>query len=201
MNVSSVNCTPIKPQVAFGMATVENYNSALKSAKQMNDSFVESSDVKTPLQTLAAVGFAGLQTFIKGAGTFAILDKITKGGVGKFVKNTGKSTVKVLNNVSASLKKGASSKVKTLIAAGSDNLAKTITNVGKNVKLPVLAGIAAMAALVPVICSRDNNNDGIKDIGQKSKSAYDYVDKKMNKLVSDTSIIAKLVVEMAQIFS
>ncbi len=201
MNVSSINCTPIKPQVAFGMATEENYRNALESAKQMNDTFVESNDIKTPLQTVAAVGFAGLQTFIKGAATFALVDKITKGNVSKFIKNTGKSTVKVLNNVSNSLKGGASNKARTLIAAGSDKIASAIKTVGKNVKLPVLAGVAAMAALVPVICSRDNNEDGVKDIAQKSQSAYKAADKKMNKLVDDTSTITKLAIELAQIFS
>ena len=197
MNVSAINCTPIKPQASFGKKGEVDYKSALDLASQMSDKYVHADDIKTPTQVVASVGFAGFKTFLKGAFTFAGIDTLFHGGASNFVKDTAKKGLGLVNTAVTKLETGASSKVKDFALKGLKGIQTKAPELAGKVKLPVLAGLVSMAALVPAICTRDNNGDGIKDIAQKSQSAYDTFDKKTTGLMGGVSDIAQL----AQILS
>ncbi len=195
MNVSAINCTPIKPQASFGSSREDNYKQALELASRMSDEYVAADDIKTPGQILASVGFAGFKTFLKGAFTFAGIDTLFKGGATSFVKSSAKKGLNLVNNAVANLEKaGATSRVKDFALKGLKNIQNKAPELASKFgnKLPFLAGIASMAFLVPAICTRDNNDDGIKDIAQKSQSAYDNFDKKTSGLMNGVSEVAQL---------
>ena len=84
-----------------------------------------------------------------------------------------------------SIKKYASSALKHVSSAAK--------KIGKKYPLPILAGVVAAIAIVPAICSRDNNKDGVKDIAQKSQSAYDKFETKSSKMLEGASKFAEIV--------
>ncbi len=199
MNVSAINCTPIKPQASFGKKGEVDYKSALAIASQMSDKYVHTDDIKTPTQVVASVGFAGFKTFLKGAFTFAGIDTLFHGGASGAIKSGAKKGLDFVNKAVTKLETSASSKVKDFALKGLKGIQKMAPKCAEKFgnKLPFLAGLASMAILVPAICTRDNNGDGIKDIAQKSQSAYDTFDKKTTGLMGGVSDIAQL----AQILS
>ncbi len=190
MSVSSVN----------GYSSVQqqeqvrdvDYQKALEITSRMNDEFVSKDDIKTPGQVVASVGFASAKTFFNGAVAYSAVDKIFKGGVSNVINSAGKKGLNFINNAVTNLEKGASSKVKDFAIKCLKQVKTKVPKIAARVKLPVLAGILAIGAMVPSICSRDNNDDGIKDIAQKSQSAYDNFEKKSQNLISGASDFASL---------
>lgn len=200
MNVSAVNCTPIKPQASFGHDPElkkdkeirrEDYDQALTIIDKLSDEYVKSDDIKNPFQVVLSVVAAGGKSFMKGASTFLGLDLITKGGATNFVKSAGKGVVSSLNKVAEKI--GESSAVRKNISGVLNKASESFVNVGSKCKVPVLAGALSALALVPAICSRDNDGDGVKDIIQKSQSAYDNFEKNSSNMLSGASQIAELV--------
>lgn len=190
MNVSSINCTPIKPKVSFGNQQ-ENYEKALEIAKNLSDEYVRSDDIKNPFQVMLSVATAAGKSFLQGASTFLALDIISKNGLSNGVKNSGKKLVGALENTAKKI--GESTVIKKNISKAMTSMGQTIKTVGTKYKLPVLAGIASIVAMVPVICSRDNDGDGVKDIVQKSQSAYDKFENGTSKMLNGASQVAELV--------
>lgn len=190
MNVSAINCTPIKPQVSFGNEQ-ENYERALYIAKDLTDEYVRADDIKNPFQVMLSITAAAGKSFLQGASTFLGLDLISKGAVSNGIKKAGKKVVNSLER--AAVKIGDSSAVKKGVSNALASAGKTIKNIGANSKIPILAGIASAIAIVPAICSRDNDGDGVKDIVQKSQSAYDKFENDSSKMLHGVSQVAELV--------
>ncbi len=78
MNVSAVNCTPIKPQVAFGNSVrsyddvhydteyQDRYNQLTEFADKVDNDYVNSSNIKKPIAAFLSVGLAALVAFATG---------------------------------------------------------------------------------------------------------------------------------------
>lgn len=185
MSISSVSCTPIKPQVSFGSPEgVDEAQRVLQLSRELNDSFHKEDEevtIKHPLQTAVSLIGAGLAMYTIGR------------GAGKAILALAKKTPA---NVKSGLKKGCKSvsdKASGLTAKlpVNEKLSKVYTNtIGKvagNVKNGVknavekngvekvfttATGALAAATLVPKIAKADGNGDGIADIAQKNVNAY-----------------------------
>ena len=73
MNVSAINCSPIKPQVSFGAPEgVDEANKVLTLSKELSDTFKkedsEGNQIKNPLHTAVSVLTAGMAMFALGKG-------------------------------------------------------------------------------------------------------------------------------------
>ena len=66
MNVSAVNCTPIKPQVSFGNDLDSNYNQIINKTQELNDELIHSDQIKKPLAVAGSLGLAALAAFVTG---------------------------------------------------------------------------------------------------------------------------------------
>ncbi len=193
MSVSSVNGVSAVSQQQEQVKDVD-YKRALEITSRMNDEYVSTGDIKTPFQVVASVGFAGFKTFLTGASTFAGIDFLFQGGVSGAIKSGAKKGLEFVNKAVTKLETGASSKVKDFALKGLKGIQEKAPKFAEKFgnKLPFLAGLASIALLVPAICTRDNNGDGIKDIAQKSQSAYDNFEKTSRGFITGASEVASL---------
>ena len=194
MNVSAVNCTPIKPKVSFGneQDAFSDAQKVLDLSKQLSDNFQKGEDPqqKTKAQTAISVLGALATTFVLGKVAAdkiitAFPNMLTKVGTGaKTVVNKAK-TVKVPNfvknvKVPEKVRSGfgkvvANPVVKkaTNFAGSAASKATTYLKTQSPEKLFTNgAGIASMIALGSKISKVDGNNDGVADIAQENISAY-----------------------------
>lgn len=185
MNVSAVNCTPIKPQ-SFGSGdTVRGIDFGSEEAamgaqrvldlsRELNDSFKkegsEENDKKNPVATAVSVAGACLSMFalgrVAGKGAMALVNKIpasAKENAAEFVKKqTSKikaPKITIKNEKAAQFVSNAYKQVASFAAkckANPENVA---------------GGIAALT-LAPAIITADGNQDGVADIAQKNINAY-----------------------------
>lgn len=118
MNVSAINCTPIKPQVSFGNteneeklndeeklsdeAKLEKFN---QFADSVNDEFVNSSSVKKPIAAVVSVLLAGLIAYAGGKR----IAQIAINGGEKLHLNLPEMLDKSLRRVSNTVKQAATS--------------------------------------------------------------------------------------------
>ena len=218
MNVSAVNCTPIKPSVSFS-ANQGDYEKVAGLTDQLTDSYVNANDIKTPGQVVASVGAAGLKAFASGAIAAGLIAGLFKTAPNKLqsVLKTGSNKAKSL---AASLSDDAAkhAKVKkplgkvigkaeqiarntykklfnpdarTIVEGMADDVVKEIS--ANNVRaFQKLGGAVSAAAIVPNILARDNDGDGVKDIVQKSQSAYCRVEEKNKNLTTNLAAMAEL---------
>ena len=63
--------------------------------------------------------------------------------------------------------------------------------------LAIITGIVSLLAFIPMICKRDNNNDGVADLVQKSQSAYEKTNSNCSKIIDGVSCVS----ELAQLIS
>ena len=71
MSISSINCTPIKPQVSFGENEEAQYRQLAAQTMALNDSFTPKqadgeATKKSPLGTMASLATAVLVTYAGG---------------------------------------------------------------------------------------------------------------------------------------
>ena len=214
MDVSAVNCTPIKPQGSFGNDEDTNYAQVLRITKDLNDEFVHSDEIKKPLAAMASIGLAGLLAFAGGKKIGSIISSLSKNRLpqafegalkngSKAVKDTAAKLVKENPSTKLEKAKNIAGKVigkteelarkgyKKLAYAGIPNeatAADKATSAFKNI-----AGWAGVATIFPGICSRDTDDDGVNDILQKGQNAYTGTETKFNKYMHNTSVLADLV--------
>ncbi len=198
MNINSVGNYSQVQKVSFGNGEDVDYKKALELAKKMNSDYVPTEDIKTPQQVVASVGFAGVKTFLNAATTTVVIDKIFKGKISNGIAKGITGLSDKMLNASNILKTDAVS----VKAKGKNVISKLLSKTAEQIKkskmsLPIAVGIGAIIALVPSICSRDNNGDGVKDIAQKSQSAYETFEKKTSGLVHEATDVAQFL----QIFS
>ena len=202
MNISAVNCTPIKPEVSFGKSDDYEYTKLRELTTQLNDEFVESDDIKKPVSVIASVGLAAILAFASGKKIASLVKKA--------VPKAPESIEKALKSISNSLK-SASSKLSVeepiskldktknlsseLIRQINDKCSKLYGKFAKNGADSAFSnavGIAAAASVVPTICSRDNDGDGVSDIMQKGTNAYTGTKTRFDKVLSQTSILTDI---------
>ncbi len=218
MNVSAVNCTPIKPTVSFGAERGE-YEKVAGLTDQMTDSYISANDIKTPGQVVASVGAAGVKAFASGAIAAGLIAGLFKGAPtklqgalkagskkvrcvaanltddaakhAKVKKPVGKAIAKAEEIARSAYKKFINADVRSLTDDMADDVAREI-NANATRGFQKLGGALSTAAIVPAILTRDNDGDGVKDLVQKSQSAYDKVDSKNRELTNNLAAMAEL---------
>lgn len=185
MSISSVNCTPLKPQVSFAKAEgADEAQRVLQLSRELNDSFTKKDDeatVKHPLQTaVSLVGAAlAMYTIGKGAGKAILaLAKKTpanvKSGLEKGCKSVSDWATKQTGKLPVN-EKLANAYTKTVgkVANGvKKGVSNAIEKNGVEKVFTTATGALAAATLVPKIAKADGNGDGIADIAQKNVNAY-----------------------------
>ena len=184
MNISAVNCTPIKPQASFGrevdFSDVDRLNDISRKYDEYADASGEKPKQKSLSNTLISVGVAIAATFIGGkllaARTLDILPKDTPVKIAGFAKS-------LFGKVSTGLTNISKNEQHVRIA----NVAKHANNVLKNVKSGIsnivkkqgieevitnTVGIGSILGVAPKILTADGNNDSIPDITQEGINAY-----------------------------
>lgn len=197
MNVSSVNCTPIKPQVSFGQEQEQDHDfvgaqRVLDMSKELSDSFAKEGEQKTKLQTLASIGGALATTFLLGramgtrivnagihtkvaAGAKTLVSKLQNLQAPNFVKNS-KFADKLKNGTKVISENpkvaGATAKITKQGQKIVGKVQTYINDKGVETVIKNSAGVASMAVLGSQVAKVDGNSDGIADIAQKNVNAY-----------------------------
>lgn len=189
MSITSVNCTPIKPQVSFASAEgVDEAQKILQLSRQLNDSFQkenkdddENITVKHPLQTTLSLAGAGLAMFALGKG----VGKAIIGASKKTPENVKTGLVKGLKTASDWTSKQADKlpKNEKLTAVFDKSVGKVANGLkgavsnaieknGAEKVFTTATGALAAATLLPKVAKADGNSDGIADIAQNGINAY-----------------------------
>ena len=177
MNISAVNCSPIKPQ-SFGMAQdINEVRKMLDTSKELGDIYSKTDDdgitQKTPLGSFLSGAVAVFATFVGG----------------KIVANKALTPCPNLpDKIYNGLKTGADfvrtyaddiaingGKVSGTVANGVSKLQRNARQVFKQVTagknfgdvLSTAVGIGSLVTLAPDILTVDGNKDGKADITQK----------------------------------
>lgn len=215
MSISAVNCTPIKPQVSFKgdnqtkTKGLPDYDTVLSLTDKVNDEFVQSSDIKSPVTAAVSIGLAALVAFATGKKIGNLVSKIatkapdtlvntaTKGGQelsklanslkgadsGKLAQ-AKKLTGKVLGSAHKYMSKAYHSIASIGIEKGANPTnANTFSNI---------FGIAGLATIFPTVVTKDSNGDGVKDILQKGQNAYTGTKSKMNGALEKARVLSEL---------
>lgn len=216
MNVSAINCTPIKPQTpSFNGSFAdksEDYDRVLEVTSRINDQFVESATIKRPIAAAASVGLAGLLAFASGkklagfVSTYAkkaplALENALKTG-SKTVQNTSK---KLINENPDKLSKAKNIAGKAI--KGAEDIARkgykklAYTGISEEVINPERAekafknigGWLGLATIFPGVCKRDTNENNVPDLLEIGANAYTGTKSKFDKAFENTSKITELV--------
>ena len=213
MNVSAVNCTPLKPQVSFGNNEDVSYAQVLNLTKGLNDEFVSSEEIKSPVAALASIGLAGLLAYAGGKGVGNILSKVSKGRIvtgfegllkgvstkakdfsGKLINQNPGKLNKVKNVAGNTIEKAEGFGRRVYNKLANSGLAENATAADKTKNAFLnAAGWAGVATVFPDICARDTDGDGVKDILQKSQNACTGTETRFDRYLHDASLIAELV--------
>lgn len=193
--MASVNCTPIKPQVSFGCeeCNSRNYIENIDRVDEFQKTHVKSDDIKSPLAIGISVAASAAGIYAVGKGSGAVFSKIFKSAPQKLEGALKKGSQMVQNKAkslsSADVTPGKLKKAKEItgkVLAKTEELARNgykkiaYSGIPKDVANPEranrafqnAAGAAAVASVVPQILKKDSNDDGVKDIVQKSQNAY-----------------------------
>ena len=124
MNVSAINCTPIKPQVSFGNepeserpvidadyreveSNDKNPADILVLTEDINKNFVNSKELKTPIGAVVSVALAGLTAYATGSiaasGISRAFNFVTKKNLPLALEKGLKATSKTIKKASTSL--------------------------------------------------------------------------------------------------
>lgn len=241
MNISAVNSTPIKPQVAFKQIDV-NHQKLHDMAAELDEQKVDSKDIKRPiaviasLAALAGIAYGGGKKIATGASVIyekaaalsknsvddaataakkANLGVVIEDGLKKasHVATKGISKIRTVNpdEITVLTKKDF---IRNKVADGLDKSLGFAKNTYKKLAYSGIssevvgadraqkafenvAGIVGLATVVPEIATRDANDDGIKDIMQKSQNAYTSTANKVDAYSKDLSAVE----EMIQLFT
>lgn len=210
MNISGVNCTPLKPAFTSEPSEDPKYQSFLTATDQLDDTLVLSSDIKSPIQTVAAVGLATVVAFVSGRKIAGVVTNFAKNAPTQlenalkkgadFVKtkaeglkidNPANMTEKLKNNIGKLLvnaEKTGRSAYRKLANVGLKEGTLRADNAFKN-----LAGIVTVATVIPPTCKKDTNEDGVADIAQRNQNVYTGTKNKCGNMVNSASKIAEAI--------
>jgi hypothetical protein len=190
MNISAINCTPIKPKTSFSGGIDENKDyysfedvqKVMDLTNQLDDSFTkeDNSDVKqkSKLQTAVSVAGALATTFALGKSVasyaFSIspklpskLNGVLKAG-GNFIKNNSEKLASKNGKVAQFIGKNVGKLENTARQAYTN----AVANSNVNQVLTNLAGVAAVGGIASKVITVDGNRNGVKDIAEENVNAY-----------------------------
>jgi hypothetical protein len=179
MNVSAINCTPIKPKASFAGAE-QQFSQVVQQTNELRDSFVPEKDEngnKSVVGTALSLATAGIVMYAGGKFAASKLIEVFPKAAEKLSAGLVKAAdSKVVGNVSNFL----ASKNGKIASKASEILNKTVENVKKPEALKNVAGGLALAIGLEKIATVDGNKDGINDIAQKNVNAYENAMKNMD---------------------
>lgn len=210
MNISGVNCTPLKPAFTSNQEEDAQYTNFLNATDKLEDSLVLSSNIKSPIQTVAAVGLATFVAFISGRKIGTLITNFAKNAPTQlenalkkgadFVKtkaeglnidNPANITDKLKNKTGKlliSAEKTGRNAYRKFANAGLKEGALRADNAFKN-----LAGVLTVASVIPQTCKKDTNEDGVADIAQRNQNVYTGTKSKCGDMVNSASKIAEAI--------
>lgn len=211
MNISAVNCTPIKPQASFKGENEFDYDKILAATTKVNDEFVNSEDVKSPLAAAISLGIAGVLAFASGKQLGSLFSKFVKKApdyLDDVVAKSGKY-VNIAKEKLATTNTGKVAKVRNLASKGlgfvqskASTAYEKIANFGLHEGADIVAkkanafnnvaGCIGLASVFPTVLKRDTNEDGVSDILQKSHNAYTGTKTKMDGVFEKAGVLAEL---------
>ncbi len=184
MSISAVNCTPIKPQVAFGKEVDFSDVDRLYDASRKYDEFIDSSNdkpkKKSIFKTFISVGMAVAATFIGGkllaAKALEILPKNTSDKIADFAKfvfgKVSNGLIILSQNEKHVRLANAAEHANNILSSFKSGMSNVVKNQGVDGIIKNTAGLASIVGLTPKIVTADGNNDGIADIAQEGVNAY-----------------------------
>lgn len=207
MQISPINSVGFKGQNYD--VSCQTCEKAIDLSEKLSDAFVKSDDIKTPGQIAAAVAINTLKTFVIAAGSIAAVNKLSGGklaplfeqglkkgstivvdAAGKLTKNNGKFK-KVANFAGKTLEKAEGVLHNAYKKIATEKVEdKVVHNAAKGLSRTFGLGVATGHLFD--ITRRDNNNDGVRDIVQKSQSVYDRTSQECNKLRTGAKALSEL---------
>lgn len=165
---------------------------------QVYDDFSEDeNETETPaekkniIETAAAVAGATLLMFITGKSAAQITMNKLPVTSGKIIGAASKAADTIANKVQAIIADGNTNKIFGKFLQGSSEIASKFNKIisAKGEKVANLAGIATAATIVPGLITADDG-DGIPDIAQKGKNAYETYLGSLDKVQKLANILA-----------
>ena len=217
MNVSAINCTPIKPKVSFGNDGQSDYTKIAQQAEAIRDEYVSADRLKSPAGVVASVAACGLKAFASGAILASLVAGLAKGaptklqgalkkgsqGIRNFAaglgddaakharikKPIGKAISKVEEVARNAYKKVINPNTDAITADMADNVVSKI-HAQNNRALQKMAGIATAAAVLPAATTVSKDGDNIPDILQKgTEKVVGATDKAAGDIVALTQLV------------
>lgn len=211
MNISAINCTPIKPQASFKGLQDADYDKVLLLTSKVNDEFVPSDDVKSPAAALLSIGLAGLLAFASGKKIGSLISRCAKKApdmLDKAVQNSGKvvdaAKTKLTSNTSGKLGKVRElsadliGKVQGAVSKGYNKIANFGLKEGADIATQKanafnnVIGCASLATVLPTIFAKDSNDDGVSDILQRGQNAYTGTKSKIDGMYHKATVLSEL---------
>ena len=248
MNISAINCTPIKPQVKFGNVE-DNHRQLHDIADEYTTEAVDGKDIKRPLAIVASLAALAGVAYGGGKKAASLASNVYKAAIKPTVKNVGDDVAKAAKEGADDVAKAVKdSNLGVVIENGLKKASKIATtgiaklkidpqqttvlskkDIIKNKTADILekglnlakagykkiaysgiaddvvgadraqkafenvAGAVGLATVVPEIISRDANEDGVKDILQKSQNAYTSTEEKIGQVAKDLGTVTDIV--------
>jgi len=205
MSISAVNCTPIKPQVSFGKDDYSDreFMALQKLTDDLNDTFVNSDDIKKPAAIAASIALAGVVAFVSGQKIASVVTRVApklpetiQGGLRKganFVKNQAVKLQSEAPSTKLDKAKNVAGKAIGKAECVARDLYKKVATGDAVSTFKNAVGLGAVATVVPTVCSKDNDGDGVSDIMQKGTNAYTGTKTRFGAILENTSKFAELV--------
>ncbi len=217
MNVSAINCTPIKPKVSFGNDGQSDYTKIAQQAEAIKDEYVNADRLKSPAGVVASVAACGLKAFASGAILASLVAGLAKGaptklqgalksgsqGVRKFAeglsddaakfakvkKPIGKAITKAEQLARSAYKKVINPNTTKIVDGMADDVVSQI-HAQNNRALQKMAGFATAAAVLPAATTVSKDGDNIPDILQKgAEKVVGATDKAAGDIVALTQLV------------
>lgn len=237
MNISAINSTPIKPQVAFKQMDID-HEKLHTMATELDGQKVDAKDIKRPiaivasLAALAGIAYGGGKKIATGASVIyekvaslaknsaddaaeaaknANLGVVIENGLKKASSfaNNGISKLRTVdpkevtvltkkdfirNKTADVLEKGLNLAKNTYKKLAYSGISKDVVGADRAQKaFENVAGLVGLATVVPEIATRDANEDGVKDIMQKSQNAYTATAEKVTSYSQDLNAVQEMI--------
>lgn len=225
MNVSAINCTPIKPKVSFGNDAQSDYSKMAQQAEAIKDEYVNADRLKSPAGVVASVAACGLKAFASGAVLASLFAGIAKGaptklqgalkkgsqGIRNFAaglgddaakharikKPIGKAIAKAEEVVRNAYKKVINPNTTQIVDGMADDVVNAINSQNTRA-LQKLVGLGTVGAVVPAATKISNDGDDVPDMLQRVEIGTSRVSDATGRASSDLIALQSLVDIVAQ---
>ena len=203
MQLNAINSVNFKannsPKIDFDKE-IQNLKTSEKLLSDNEDMFVDK-DKKGAIATATVVTYAATRAAVKGASAAYVIDKTLNNKVSEGFDNLLKRGSELSKKTADSLISNTG-KFKKLAKTTGRALESTVNFASKTFKrvageskikgLTVASAIVSALTFVPIVCLKDDNKDGIKDIAQKSQNVYKSRAEKIDKTIEKAEFLSKI---------